>query len=78
VGIFTPKLAPINEKFWISSAYHYQHTGTPQEVEAAIQAGADVNAKDGGGMTPLMYAAQYNNNSEVLNVLIKVKITIQA
>jgi hypothetical protein len=46
-------------------------TGTPQDVQAAIKGGADINARDVDGMTALMYAAQYNSNSEVISVLLK-------
>ena len=46
-------------------------TGTPQEVQAVITNGADVNAQDDSGMTPLMYAAEYNPNPDVLTVLLK-------
>lgn len=44
---------------------------TPQEVESAIKAGADVNAKDESGLTALMYAARFNDNPEVIQVLVK-------
>jgi len=58
-------------------------TGTPQEVEVAIKAGADVNAKgkdkDGvTGVTALMNAAQYNSNPEVISSLIKAGADVNA
>ncbi|MCL1876337.1 MAG: hypothetical protein FWF87_08790 [Synergistaceae bacterium] len=37
--------------------------GTLQQIEEAIKAGADVNAKEAGGFTPLMLATYYNKNS---------------
>ena len=42
----------------------------PEKVRQLIQAGADVNAKNEYGWTPLMLAARYNSNPEVLRVLI--------
>ena len=47
-------------------------SGTPQEVEAAIKAGADANAKDAlYGWTPLIFATLNNKNPEVVSVLIR-------
>jgi ankyrin repeat protein len=51
-------------------------TGTPQDVQAAIQNGASVHARMSGvpqeqGKTPLSYAAQYNPDPEVITVLLK-------
>jgi hypothetical protein len=45
-------------------------TGTPQSVQAAINSGADVNAADKNGKTPLMYAAGYSRNPAVITVLL--------
>jgi len=46
-------------------------TGTLREVENAIKAGADVNAKNKDGWTALMYAAGNNSNPEVISTLRK-------
>ncbi|MCL2147400.1 MAG: ankyrin repeat domain-containing protein [Synergistaceae bacterium] len=53
-------------------------TGTPQEIEAAIKAGADVNAKEYFNRTALMYAAEFNANPEVIVVLIKAGADVNA
>ena len=45
-------------------------TGTLWEVENAINAGANVNAKNQNGLTPLM-AATANSNPEVVTTLIR-------
>ena len=46
--------------------------GTPRDVQAAINNGADVNARDAAGMnTPLMDAAENNPNPEVIILLLK-------
>ncbi len=47
-------------------------TGTPEQVQAAIKAGANVNDRDKKhyGMTPLMYAAAFNKNPKVITVLL--------
>ena len=44
---------------------------TPQEVETAINNGASVTERDENGMTPLMWAARFNQNPEVIETLIK-------
>ena len=46
-------------------------TGMPQDVQAAIRNGADVNAWFFNGRTPLMCAAGFNKNPEVTTVLLK-------
>jgi ankyrin repeat protein len=46
-------------------------TGTPEQVQAAMLAGANVNAREiKTGATALMYAAAYNQNPEVVMVLL--------
>jgi ankyrin repeat protein len=45
-------------------------TGSLQDIQAALQQAADVNAMDAGGETPLMYAAGYNKNCEVITMLL--------
>ncbi|MGA2612258.1 MAG: caspase family protein [Spirochaetia bacterium] len=52
--------------------------GSPQEVRAAIDQGADVNAQDKDGMTPLIYAAQYNLNPEVITMLLAAGALVDA
>ena len=42
----------------------------PEKVRQLIQAGADVNAKNEYGWTPLMLAARYNSNPETLTALL--------
>ena len=41
-----------------------------------IQEGADVNAKDSNGKTPLMIAAQYSSNPDILRLLIENKADV--
>jgi ankyrin repeat protein len=52
--------------------------GTPQEVQAAISNGADANARGGYGLTPLIWAAQWNENPEVFTILVKAGADIEA
>jgi ankyrin repeat protein len=52
--------------------------GTPQDVQAAISKGADVNARDKDDMTPLMCAAETNKNPEVITILLKAGADIKA
>ena len=42
----------------------------PQKIQALLNAGADVNAKDNGGTTALMLAARSNSNPEVIKTLL--------
>ena len=46
-------------------------SGTVSEIEKAIQAGADFYSADQNGITPLMNAARYNKNPDVILLLIK-------
>jgi hypothetical protein len=45
-------------------------TGTPQQIQSAIRSGADVNARDMSGWTPLIWAASSNTNPEVIITLL--------
>ena len=51
--------------------------GTPQEVREALDKGADVNAYK-AGMTPLMDAAAYNTNAEVITILLNAGADLEA
>jgi ankyrin repeat protein len=51
--------------------------GTPQDVQAAIDMGADVNARDKGGATPLIWAANVNPNPDVITTLLKAGADIE-
>jgi ankyrin repeat protein len=51
--------------------------GTAQQVQSAITAGADVNAPDKDGKTPLI-AATFNTNAGVLSVLLKAGANVNA
>ena len=47
-------------------------TGTPHQLQAAIDQGEDVNAQDKLlGWTALMYAARFNQNLRVITTLLK-------
>ena len=50
----------------------------PELIEALIEHGADVNAKDFAGTTVLMYASVYNNNPAIIETLIKHGADINA
>ena len=52
--------------------------GTPQEVEAAIKGGSNVNARSSIGPTALMFAAASSNDPEVLTVLLENDAAINA
>ena len=52
--------------------------GTPEDVQAAIDKGADVNAPNTVGETPLIVAAGYNKNPKVITTLLKAGADINA
>ena len=49
-----------------------------ERVQAAIDKGEDPNARDKDGVTPLMYAAGYNQNPQVITTLLKAGADINA
>jgi ankyrin repeat protein len=53
-------------------------TGTPQDVQAAISNGADVNVQSNYGRIPMMEAAKWNPNPEVIIVLLKAGTDVNA
>jgi len=52
------------------SLFILAQTGTPEQVNAAINAGAKIDDRDGLGWTPLMYAAAFNKNPDVSTALV--------
>ena len=54
-----------------TSFFQLVSKGTPQQVQAAIRKGADVNARGDDDWTPLMEAAWYNLNPEVISTLLR-------
>jgi ankyrin repeat protein len=53
-------------------------TGTVQQIQAAIDQGADVNARDRDKRTPLMWAAQFSRNVEVVLLLLDAGAEVNA
>ncbi len=50
----------------------------PDVIDALIEAGADVNARSGGGETALMYTVSFNNNAAVIRSLIAAGAQVNA
>jgi ankyrin repeat protein len=53
-------------------------TGTAQQIQEAIDAGADVKARNKNGNTVLMHAAGWNSDPEVISVLLKAGADVKA
>ena len=51
---------------------------TPQEARDCLDAGADINARDDFGQTPLHFAASLNENPQVAAALIQAGADINA
>ena len=62
-----------NERLWDAAL-----SGTAADVRAAIKAGADVNARNELGVTPLMGAAYSNTNPDVVKALIAAGANVNA
>ena len=59
--------------------YNVLQTGTPEQIQKELDAGADVNDQEGTlGFTPLMWAAGQNPNPEVIVVLLKAGARVNA
>jgi ankyrin repeat protein len=52
-------------------------TGTPQQIEAALKDGADVNTKNNKGETPLMFAAS-SGNPDLVPLLLSAGADVNA
>ena len=62
-----------NKRLWDATL-----SGTAADVRKAIKAGANVNARDCGGITPLMQAAWKNTDTDVLKVLLEAGADVNA
>lgn len=51
-------------------------SGTPKQIEAAIKAGAKLDAKDSDGGTPLMFATSTNADPAVIELLLRAAAKI--
>ena len=60
------------------SLFQLAKDGTPESIQAAISNGADVNAFDKYGLTPLMIAARFNTIPEVITTLLRAGAVIEA
>ena len=52
-------------------------TGTPEQVSAALKAGACLTDKDRDGNTPLIWAAWHNTNPDVFSVLFNAGASVE-
>jgi len=52
--------------------------GIPRQINEAIKAGANVNARDDNDWTPLMHAAYYNSNPDAITALANAGAEVNA
>ncbi len=58
--------------------FEYAKTGTETEIETVLSHNmASINAKDEYGKTPLMLAAEYNQNPKVTEVLLRIGSSVE-
>ena len=67
----------------VAGAQNHKHvdmckTRTPEQITALIKAGADVNAKDKDGMTPVMWTAACNPKTDAIAALVKAGANVNA
>ena len=75
------RVAPLPSKGYTlktSDFFGLVWTGTPESVRAAITNGANVNAPDKNGKTPLMYAAGYSQDPELITILLDAGAEVNA
>ncbi len=61
-----------------TSLFIAARTASPQEIQATINAGFNVNAQDQYGQTPLMYAAAGNTNPDAVSLLVNAGANVNA
>ena len=58
--------------------YAWWRNATPKDVLSEINKGADVNAKNKEGWTTLIFAVRYNQNSEIIRMLVGLGADVNA
>jgi hypothetical protein len=74
-GVFSP-IAAVACQDW--NTIEFFDVATPEQIYSCIESGMDVNARDGEGITPLHYASAYNENSEIVLILIDLGALVNA
>ena len=72
----TPTVAEVSCKGWNEHGFFFRVTTA--DITRCLQVGADINARDEFGNTPLHRAARYNKNPAVITVLVKAGAEINA
>ena len=63
-------IAIFTETLFGQSLFDVASNGTPEEIQSALRAGAEINDRNEDGMSPLMFAAGTNQNPEVISALL--------
>jgi len=77
-ALFLAVLVTASADAQTTNFFRLAENGTPQQVQAAINKGADVKARDNDGWTALMDAAAKNPDSAVIGTLLKAGSEIEA
>ena len=72
----TVREAPTDEECDDWNTRGFFSTATVEDVTACIRAGADVNARDDAGRTPLHYAAQYSDDPAIITALLSAMASV--
>ena len=56
----------------------FMERATPEDIKKQLAAGADVNARDKEGFTPLSYAIRWSQDPKVVRALIQAGADIHA
>ena len=76
LGVISPLAAQVGCDDWPTPAFF--EAATAATVQDCLGAGADPNARDGDGFTPLHWAAEFSQTPEVVTALVNADADLNA